>query len=299
MQLCFLRSLRSLSGAVDLMSAMNPYVRRAVVVSGAVLLLSVRATKIAATSQPDAKERIRAICHTESDDPIKFQRMFDEIEALGEKGRLELLRVANRRTPEAECALQYLVQLEDRRALPIVRRVLADPRSVESATEVALDGVKAFRDTGSFDRVVAAFRSESRTLRRAAAYALSALGDPRSLELLRQALTNPDYQSAQGAIVRAVGTPGHAEAVDLLLSVLKEPAYVQMESLGIGVVESLARIATERSRRHAVDLVPSFRDDELRQRLRRQLVAIFERQRLASRDSLEIASIDELITKLK
>ena len=99
--------------------------------------------------------------------------------------------------------------------------------------------------------------------------------------------------------MRAAGVPGHAEAVDLLLQVAKEPPYSEGGSYRMDVAISLCRIATDRSRHEAVDLVPTIQDEVSRQELRNKLSAMFEQQRLASRNPAEIASIDEVLARLK
>src|SRR4051812_27190454 len=175
----------------------------------------------------DLAQRLTKICVTESDNPLALERLFREVQATGEKGRRALLKLASSQAPERECAIGYLVRLDDRRVVPIARTVLADKRSPETAIQAALDAVAFFRDLSSFDNAVSAFRSKNRNIVTTAAAALGSLGEPDGVRMLRDALTDPAYAEVRIAVVTALGTARDKDAVDPLLALSKDRSYAR------------------------------------------------------------------------
>ena len=64
-------------------------------------------------SAADPRTRIRQICGEEIDTGFEYEQQLRDVEALGEKGRQALLRMANAKDASAvHCGLYYLVRLE-------------------------------------------------------------------------------------------------------------------------------------------------------------------------------------------
>jgi len=246
------------------------------------------------SSAGDLQRRvIREFCAL-TDDPAAHNNRLRQIERLGEDARQALLNVASSKEPQAGCALQYLFDLKDRRALPIVRKILRDPRADAGLKESAIVGVGVFKDAASFDEVLKAFQSGK--FMRQAPLALAALRDERGLRALREALKDP---ALRFAVVDAVGFYGHAEAVDPLMELMNDPRITKYGSMRADLVLSLGRIGTSRSRRLAMDLYRDTQDESLRRGLSLDLFGVFVGQRRQSRDEAEIRDINEQLERLR
>lgn len=267
-----------------------------VAVGIAVVLLLSAAGPLEA-GRPAAKARVREICSTLTDDPMGSEKNFEEIVSLGEEGRKALVTLASSKDVLSRCALGHLIRLEDKRAIPIIRKILNDPRADVGMREEALFAVAAFKDIASFEKVIEAFHSGNGQLASAGAHALGVLEDERGLRAMREKLADPRYPRA--AIVQAIGVRGHEEAIDPLLGLVDDPILVKYEWLRSDLILSLGRIGVPRSRAAAVDLVGGIKEESLRRRIATELTGVLWGQRRASQDPAEIAEIESLVAKLQ
>ncbi|MCU0241466.1 MAG: hypothetical protein MUF51_03480 [Vicinamibacteria bacterium] len=245
-------------------------------------------------SADDLEKRVDTEYCALTDDPSAHVNRLVEIELLGEPARKALLSVASSKKPQAGCALHYLFDLKDQRAIPIIRKILRDPRADVGMKESAIAGVGVFKDMESLDEVLEAFQS-GRFIGQAP-LALAALRDERGLRALREALKDPKLRFA---VVDAVGFYGHVEAVELLKELMDDPRIAKYGFMRMELVLSLGRIGTPRSRRLAFELYDSTKDEKLRRGLSLDLFGVFLKQRRQSRDEAEIRDINEYMSKLR
>jgi HEAT repeat protein len=260
----------------------------------AVLLL---AAGVADAMGLDAKARAREICTTLTDHPVDEERNTNSIVSLGEEGRKALASLASSKEPVARCALGYLVRLEDKRALPIIRKVLGDSHADVGLKEDALFGVAAFEDHASIDEVIEAFRSGNPSLVQAAARVLGALGDERGLRAMLDKLADSSYP--RPAMVRALGVKGYDDAIGPLVALAADPVFAKHEWLRGDVILSLSRIGTGQSRAAALDLLGGVKEEALRRRIASDLSGVLWQQRRACQEAAETEEIDALLAKLK
>jgi HEAT repeats len=265
---------------------------RHLLVTGVVMMFLATGNPAAAA---DAKAQVVQICRTSyEDDPRGSEKLLEAMSALGPDGREALLKLGSGKSPESVCALYYLAIFQERRALPIFRRVLDAPKSSRASRDRALLGIQQLQDGKSFERVLRIFRATDDRLTEAAARALGAIGDPRALGVLRDALVAPRYKTVKPAIVGALGVEGHTQAIDLLVEVLREdPSYGDL------VAKSLALIGTARSRSLAVEAVSGIQDEYARREGTLAVSQILWRQKQASRDPREHEEIDRLRWRLQ
>ena len=128
---------------------------------------------------------------------------------------------------------------------------IADPRAVPSLVPLLQDKVKAVREeaagalaavgTASIPSLVQALSHTEWLVRLHAVEALGKLKSGEAVEPLLFALFNDHDSAVREDIVRALGEIGHAQAVDYLFRIVKEPGLRPL------VVEALGKIKDERA----------------------------------------------------
>jgi HEAT repeat protein len=245
---------------------------------------------VVAHSETLVEAEVRKICTPAFEEDAGAPDMgFHNLQALGEPGRQALVALAKQNDTLGACGFDYLYRLGDVRAVPVAREVLKDPGAVEDRLSIALSTVEEFEDTQSFDRVLELFRVGSKRIKGDAAHALGALGDPRGLAALRDALTDPAYADALLEIIEAVGVEGHEQAIDALVAIgqAKDPKSMALSEC----ISSLAGIGSPRSRAAAMSLLDRFAMKSSRLDLIVKLFGSFWGQRCRRTDAGEKAEI--------
>ena len=163
----------------------------------------------------------------------------------GETGRLALLRVVASDPANSNCALGYLVDLGDRRAIPYLRASLQDASNPDVA--VALTGLARLQDRESFEQILSYVGDPDAS--RAAVLALGLLDDERARAALRELMTAG--RVAPSLAVRAMGWQRDASATQIIVRA-SEAAAARKDWLTVSeTVTALARIRTVESLRLA------------------------------------------------
>ena len=254
----------------------------------------------------DAVEtEIQELCRAQADfDPESSLRLEarrrERLDALGERGRTTLLKLARGKTVDRGCALYMLIHpLHDRRALPIIRKLLRDRQAPKDLKALALEGAGVLRDSESFERVLAAFRSGERTLVDPAAFALGALGDERGLRALRDALTDPQYRAALRSVIMGVGVAGHEQAIEPLLGLLTQPEIVRKDSLRSSIACSLIGIGTTRSREAALSTLGQIAEKGYVHEAALCMLHALEAQRTAATNPSEQQELEQMSARVR
>jgi HEAT repeat protein len=225
-------------------------------------------------------------------------RLFIRIAELLEPGLVALADVAGSGAPEAECALNYLVELDDERAVPAARKIL-NRRRVATALKVrAIIAAGTFRDVASVDKIIEAFKrheawktDDDEQIFKAAARALGRLPDARGRSVLNAALADTRYPKFQHhALIEAAGEMGNDEAIPLLQKFLADAASDGKEDLRGFVAVSLAGIGP-RGRELAIRDLEGLTDVTIWQRTARSMVEKWHRQHREMTDAAERAEI--------
>lgn len=251
-----------------------------------------------ADAQRSVGNRIREICAYAGDDPAAPERLFEEVRALGETGRRELLSLVRRRRPDAPCALHYLNRLGDRRAIPLIRDILLRERNAPYWLLMrAVNGAAVFEDAACFAPVLEIFRLKDGDLSLAgqAAFALVAMEREEGRRAVREALTAPEYTGVRLQLIAAVGVRGHVEAIEPLLTAADKYPMLMGE-----VARSLVRIATPQSRAAGVEMIDrvNYPEPWLRKNAISDVYYLLRAQKDWSKNPTEIAEIEALMKKL-
>jgi HEAT repeat protein len=272
---------------------------RLVVVTGIVLTGLVAPEVGAAADTGDAAAQVKEICQTlaRADDDVGYLRtsLFVRIIKLEEPGRVALLDIAGSKRPEAMCALNFLVELGEERAVPVVRKILNRRRTPRDLEIAAIAAAAAFKDVDSIDKIAEAFKSKDEDIVRAATYALGSLPDARGLRILNAALIDPRYPPpVHFDILTAVGTTGNEAAIPLLEQLLADAIAKRDEFRRGEVIVSLAGIGP-RARSLAIRDLEELTNGVNRRRAAREMVAVWRRQQGQTTDAAERAELDRAI----
>jgi HEAT repeat protein len=229
-------------------------------------------------------------------------RLFIHIAELLEPGLVALADVAGSGAPEAQCALDYLLELGDDRAVPAARKIL-DRRRVATGLKVrAIIAAGWFKDVASVDKIIEAFKrheawktDEDEQIFEAAARALGRLPDARGRSVLNAALADTRYPKFQHhALIEAAGEMGNDEAIPLLQKLLADAAGAGDQDLRGFVAVSLAGIGP-RGRELAIRDLGGITTYTSRRRTARSMVDKWHRQHREMTDAAERAAIERSI----
>jgi hypothetical protein len=178
-----------------------------------------------------------------SDDPLGtiHPARLRAVDLLGETGRLGLLAMAGSRGFDRDCALDYLASLDERRAIPLLRTILADSAEPVGLRGRAIRWLAALDDRESIGAVADFLRSDDRYLFRSSVEALAVFGGPRARAALRAVVAAGRYPAGyRGLLVSKIGELRDVEAIPLLVT-LAEGAD---DSRRLEIVRALAAIGT-------------------------------------------------------
>jgi hypothetical protein len=249
-----------------------------------------------ASAKPSLRTRIRTeLCVFPEDFggdlPI---RRTEELKRLGEPARKALMSVARSRGASRDCALDYLWRLGDRRAISILRTIVADDSDSGRSTPVILLGL--FNDQASLPMFLTFLKSEDPTLVRASISALSGVDDNRAREALRLIATNSTFNEHIIAAMDSLAKQRDREAVPLLLTVARAA-----EARGNSAVVFRAAVALteldEVGLDAAVDVVSAISDTRMRSNAAKSIVSRLE-GRITDRN-VDSAHMREVIDLLR
>lgn len=137
----------------------------------------------------------------------------DQLRKMGEIGRVALLRIAKSDAGAKRCALGYLVDLRDSRAIPFLR-ALAEYPETSVDLSLALYGLGRLQDRSSYDLIARAIDLSKDGPIERAIDALGVLDDDRARVKLRGLLTDPRFALYSGRIMRALGRQRDTAGID-------------------------------------------------------------------------------------
>jgi HEAT repeat protein len=254
-----------------------------------------------------AKAEVLEVCRARvgMDDDIGGVRgasFFNRIAELLEPGRVALVDVAGSGAPEAECALDYLLELGDDRAVPPARKILNRRRVAPGLKVSAIVAVGEFKDVASVDQIIEAFKrheawktDDDEQIFKAAARALARLPDARGRSVLNAALADTRYPKFQHhTLIEAAGELGNDEAIPVLQKLLADAASAGDVGLRGFVAVSLAGIGP-RGRELAIRDLEGITNYTVRRSTARSMVDKWHRQYQQMTDAAERAEIERSI----
>ena len=156
-----------------------------------------------------------------SDDPLGtiHPARLHAVDRLGETGRLGLLAMAGSPRFDRDCALDYLVSLGERRAIPLLRTILAGSAEPVRLRGRAIRWLAALDDRESISAVADVLASDERYLFRSSVEALAVFGGARARAALRAVVAAGRYPTGyRGLLVSKIGELRDVDAIPLLVS---------------------------------------------------------------------------------
>ncbi len=188
----------------------------------------------------------RDSCSAEPDDfgQIEHQRRIDDLRALGQPARDALLTLARSRRASAKCALRFLVELGDRRAIPMLRKIATTPDASTGDLMLALWGLGLLGDVQSVSLIASFLQHSHPAISESAINALGFVNDDRARVTLRALLSDTQYISRRYLLLRAIGRQRDAAATTSIASIIQAAALPEDYLLVAEGVIALIRIRT-------------------------------------------------------
>lgn len=207
------------------------------------ILLLLALVDASSAQRPTPEQAVHVVCNTVGDNEEYWAEIIGQLDALGEAGRSELVRVAGRRDGarpwERGCAWRHLTRLKDARVLPFIRAALRDPAETRENRQTAMAAVGAWNDKPSVRDLVRLLRAPDVIDRSTAADALGLIDSEDARIALREALHDAD---PPWPVVDALGQQRDGSVVGQLreLSTRMDPDRIYQEA----ITTALARIGT-------------------------------------------------------
>lgn len=242
-------------------------------------------------------------CAQLDDDPgflIHAQRM-GEIKAAGEPARKALLSVAGSKDGPWLCALSHLVELQELRAIPVLRKILSDStRPADHLSALRLLG--AMNDGEAVTPALDFLRSGWERIG-AALNTLGGIHDERARDALRKAAGDPRYMWFLTDIVRGLGAQRDPKAVEVLTSIRPEMTGQLWgegaeASLRGDIAVALIKIGTPEALLNVRDVLAPTRDQEIGRYTLREVLRVLDQEK-AGKAPAEVERFDEVIRQAK
>jgi hypothetical protein len=241
-------------------------------------------------------------CYRLPDDDIADvtrNRYLAELRAAGEHARLALLGAAQSKSRIQTCALDYLVDLREPRAIPLLRKQLRSGGNAEQDVRQAVHGLARLNDAESMDAIVRLISPSNQPLTESVLGALGSLDHPEARARLRIAAGDPTLGGSSATIAAAIGRQRDPEAVPVLRG-LGVRAIENKDSLTVAnAVVALVSIRTPGSTAEAKAIWQSFPDKAWKVPIVGYAVEALMRQRDAAKDKAEENQIDILIHEVE
>lgn len=203
----------------------------------------------APTSSAEAREAVRSICNTVTDDDATRNELIHRLDSLGESGKRVLLRVgapgSGSQSWERGCAWQQLTRLKDERVVGLLRAALKDAHESADNRRIAFQALGDWGDRDSVAELAAHLESADALDRAAAARALGFIASEEAREALHAALQSGRDKAYPWAIVEALGRHRDPTVITQLRNLSADMA--PGEAYQRIIAEALARIGTAES----------------------------------------------------
>ena len=193
----------------------------------------------------------------------------ERLSAHGEAGERALLKLVREGGEVQACALGYLCEFRDRRAIPLSVQLLKEDASDVDTLKTALGCLGQTGDTQFIRNIQPYLRSSKINVSLAAVRSLAMIDDESVRVLLRDLLVRPEHAHFQHHVIEALAHLRDTEAVPLLLEEEKKPetnspvrreiveALTTIDAIGTfeELLEIVLKIKRRRSRLRALEYV--------------------------------------------